>query len=81
MGLSFSHLILVLLVVLVVFGTRRVPEIMKDLAKGYRAFTDGLQSKDEKESLDRKAITGTIKKDYTKNSTSKKAKKSKVPRA
>jgi hypothetical protein len=54
---------------------------MKDLAKGYRAFTDGLQSKDEKESLDRKAITGTIKKDYTKNSTSKKAKKSKVPRA
>lgn len=45
MGLSLSHLILVLVVVILVFGTKRLPEIMRDLAKGYRAFTDGLAAK------------------------------------
>lgn len=41
--LSLSHLVLTLLIVLLLFGAKRVPEIMKDLAKGYRAFADGLK--------------------------------------
>ena len=28
---------------LILFGTKRLPEVMKDLAKGYRAFIDGLK--------------------------------------
>jgi sec-independent protein translocase protein TatA len=43
MGLSLGHLFLVLVIVLLVFGAKRVPEIMKDLAKGYKAFSDGVQ--------------------------------------
>jgi len=40
---SLSHLALVALVVVLLFGTRRLPGIMKDFAKGYRAFVDGLK--------------------------------------
>ena len=47
MGLSLSHLLLVLVAVLVVFGTRRLPSIMMDLAKGLKAFKSGLKEGDE----------------------------------
>ena len=43
MGISLSHLFMVLLIVLLVFGTRRMPQIMNDLAKGIKAFRDGLK--------------------------------------
>jgi sec-independent protein translocase protein TatA len=50
MGFSLSHLVLVLVIVLLVFGAKKVPDIMKDLAKGYKAFTDGIkeEKKDNK---------------------------------
>jgi sec-independent protein translocase protein TatA len=48
MGLSLSHILLVLVAVLVVFGTRRLPGIMTDLAKGLRAFKDGLKDGEDK---------------------------------
>jgi sec-independent protein translocase protein TatA len=43
MGLSFFHLLVVLIVVLIVFGAGRLPHVMGDLGKGIRAFKDGLQ--------------------------------------
>ena len=43
MGISLTHLLLVLVVLLIFFGAKRLPEVMKDLAKGYRAFMDGLK--------------------------------------
>ena len=43
MGLSMSHLVLVLVVVLVIFGAGRLPKMMGDLAKGIRAFRDGMK--------------------------------------
>lgn len=42
MGLSFSHTLLLLLVVLVIFGAGKLPSVMSDLAKGIRAFKDGM---------------------------------------
>ena len=42
MGLSFWHIIVVLLVVLVVFGAGKLPNVMADLGKGIRSFKDGL---------------------------------------
>lgn len=47
MGLSLSHLLLVLVAVLVVFGARRLPSIMTDLAKGLKAFKHGLKDGEE----------------------------------
>ncbi len=43
MGISITHLIIVFLIVLVVFGAGRVPNIMGDLAKGIKAFKEGLK--------------------------------------
>lgn len=46
--LSTSHLIIVLLIVLVLFGAGKIPQIMKDLAKGIKAFKEGMKDEDNK---------------------------------
>ena len=47
MGLSASHLLLVALGVLLVFGAGRLPHIMGDFARGIRAFKKGMSEEDE----------------------------------
>lgn len=49
MGLSFSHLIVILLIVLVVFGAGRLPQVMGDLGKGLRAFKDAMKKDDDED--------------------------------
>lgn len=51
MGFSLSHILLVLIAVLLVFGAGRLPSVMKDLAKGLKAFKEGLKEGDEKPHL------------------------------
>ncbi len=41
--LSFGNLIVILIIVLLLFGAGRVPQIMTDLAKGLKAFKDVLK--------------------------------------
>lgn len=43
MGMSFGHLALLLIIILVVFGAGRLPQVMGDLGKGLRAFKDGFK--------------------------------------
>jgi sec-independent protein translocase protein TatA len=38
--LSFSHLLLVLVVVLILFGAGKLPKVMGDIGKGIRNFRD-----------------------------------------
>lgn len=45
-GMSLSHILLLVLVVLIVFGAGKLPQVMGDLAKGVRAFKDGLKDQD-----------------------------------
>ena len=47
MGFSFGHILLVLVVVLVVFGVGKLPNVMGDLGKGLRNFKDGLKGLDD----------------------------------
>lgn len=49
MGLSFSHLIILLLIILVVFGAGKLPHVMGDVAKGIKAFKDGLKEGESEE--------------------------------
>lgn len=42
MGLSFSHLVVILIIVLLLFGAGRMPQIMADIAKGLKAFKKNL---------------------------------------
>lgn len=51
MGLSLSHLFLVLLIAFLVFGAGRLPTVMADLGKGLRAFKRGLSEEDENHPL------------------------------
>lgn len=51
MGFSLSHLLLVLVVALIVFGAGRLPSIMTDLAKGLKAFKNGLKEEEDKPTL------------------------------
>ncbi|HLD95496.1 MAG TPA: twin-arginine translocase TatA/TatE family subunit [Alphaproteobacteria bacterium] len=55
MGMSFSHLLLLLVIVLIVFGAGKLPHIMGDLAKGVRAFKDGLKES-QAEDANQKAL-------------------------
>ena len=50
--MSFGHLALLLVIVLVVFGAGRVPQVMGDIGKGIKSFKDGLKEGEaEKTSL------------------------------
>jgi len=43
MGISFWHIVIVLLVVLLLFGAGKIPRLMKDLGSGITAFKKGLK--------------------------------------
>lgn len=40
--MSFWHLFVILLIVLLLFGAGKLPQVMADLAKGLKAFKDNL---------------------------------------
>ena len=42
-----SHLLLILLVALFVFGPKKLPELGKGLAQGIRSFKDGIKLPDQ----------------------------------
>jgi sec-independent protein translocase protein TatA len=50
--LSLSHLIVVLLLVLVLFGAGKLPQVMGDLGRGVRALKDGLKEDEKKKITD-----------------------------
>ena len=47
MGLSFSHLLLLVLVLLLVFGKGRISAMMGDIGKGVRSLREGLKGDDD----------------------------------
>lgn len=52
-GLGMSEILLIALVVLLFFGGKKIPELMKGLGKGVRSFKDGMNEveKDIKETI------------------------------
>ncbi|AIL65400.1 twin arginine translocase protein A [Rickettsiales bacterium Ac37b] len=46
MGFSFSHLVVLLLVILIVFGAGKLPKVMGDLGRGIKNFRDGIKGED-----------------------------------
>jgi len=43
-GLGFQELLLILLIVVLIFGTSRIPELGKGLGEGIKNFKKGLKS-------------------------------------
>lgn len=45
-GLGFQEILLIALVVLLFFGGKKIPEMMKGLGKGIKSFKDGMKEVD-----------------------------------
>ncbi|NLA15481.1 MAG: twin-arginine translocase TatA/TatE family subunit [Bacteroidales bacterium] len=53
-----TEIIIIALVILLLFGGKKIPELMKGLGKGVKSFKDGMKGveeelKDEKEDLEK----------------------------
>ena len=46
-GLGYGELIVLLLIVVVLFGAKRIPELAKSLGSALNAFKSGLKQKDD----------------------------------
>lgn len=47
-GIGLQEIIVIALVVLLLFGGKKIPELMKGLGKGVRSFKDGMNGKEDK---------------------------------
>lgn len=47
MGMSFWHLLLILIVVFTVFGPGKLPKVMGELGKGVRSMREGLKGEED----------------------------------
>ncbi len=45
-GIGTSEILFILLIVLLFFGGKKVPELMKGLGKGVKSFKDGMNGTD-----------------------------------
>ncbi|MDF3033658.1 MAG: tatA [Alphaproteobacteria bacterium] len=52
MGMSIGHMALLFGIVLVLFGAGKLPRVMGDIAKGVRAFKEGMKDGEEGNSND-----------------------------
>lgn len=43
------EIILIVLVILLIFGGKKIPELMRGLGKGVKSFKDGMNGKEENE--------------------------------
>jgi sec-independent protein translocase protein TatA len=47
LGLGMSEILFIALVVLLFFGGKKIPELMKGLGKGVKSFKDGMNGLEE----------------------------------
>lgn len=49
MNLGIWEILLIALIVLLIFGGKKIPELMRGLGKGIRSFKDGMNGKEDLE--------------------------------
>lgn len=47
-GIGMQEVLLIALIVLLFFGGKKIPELMKGLGKGVRSFKEGMNEKEAK---------------------------------
>jgi sec-independent protein translocase protein TatA len=47
MEFSLPHILVLLLIVVILFGGRKIPEVMKGLGQGIREFKEGMKVSDQ----------------------------------
>lgn len=53
-GIGFQEIVIIALVVLLFFGGKKIPELMKGLGKGVRSFKDAMNSKETEDDATKK---------------------------
>ncbi len=49
MGIGMQEILVIALIVLLLFGGKKIPELMKGLGKGVKSFKDGMNGKLDEE--------------------------------
>ena len=49
------QLIIVLVIVLLLFGRNKIPQLMGDIAKGIKSFKSGMKDEEKKDDIDNKS--------------------------
>lgn len=52
--IGWLEILLIVLIVLLLFGAKKIPELMSGLGKGVKSFKDGMNGKEEPEIKDDK---------------------------
>ena len=52
MGMSLGHMALLFGIVLVIFGAGKLPRVMGDIAKGLKAFKNGMKDGEDTDNVD-----------------------------
>ena len=61
-GIGFQELLVIALIILLFFGGKKIPELMKGLGKGVKSFKDGMKDIEQTGSTDSKEPTDQEKK-------------------
>lgn len=56
LGLGMQEILLIALVVLLFFGGKKIPELMKGLGKGVKSFKDGMNGFEDGKKEDKKEV-------------------------
>ncbi len=59
LALSWQHLLIVAVIVLILFGGKKIPEMMKGLGSGIKEFKDAVKEDEKKPSEESKNNTST----------------------
>lgn len=59
-GTSWIHWVLVLVVVVLIFGTKKLGNVGKDLGSAIRGFKEGMKGEDEAKKLPEKEVNPPI---------------------
>ena len=47
LNIGWPEILLIVLIVLLLFGAKKIPELMQSMGKGVKSFKDGMNSKDD----------------------------------
>ena len=59
-ALSIPHLLIIFVIVLIFFGGRRIPEVMKGMGEGIRSFKEGMRGETSPPAQQTAAPTPTV---------------------
>ena len=61
MGLGWTEILIIALIIIILFGARRIPEVAKGLGEGIRSFKSGMRGDDTREIEDRNGYRDDVK--------------------